>query len=182
MTIPWLDDAPDAWNTVKLGGLAVPGIARVGVKPSQEVEIKKPKGKHVGSTTRQGYNAARVTIKVTVWTPEQFAELRTLIASIWPAARAMKQAGEPAKVDGPIPVSHPKTQLWGINAITLLDIEDPENDTGDRYELTLSCVEYLPPPKKSATKTDTKHLPDFEDEFSKPAPAPAKPSTTENTP
>ena len=178
MTVPWPDEAPELWNTCELGGIELPGIAKVDVHPSQEVDVKKPKGRHGATVTRHGYNPAKVKIRVRCTDAAQFADLQVVIANVWPASLARKKNAQPAQVDGPIPISHPKAQLWGITGVTILSIDDTSGERGDIYELTFDCLEYYPPPKVTATKTDTKTLPTYNNAIR----APDKPSATGNTP
>lgn len=180
-TVPWLDDAPELWNTCELGGITLPGLCKVDVSLSQEVDVKKPKGKHGATLTRQGYNPAKVKVRVRVWEAEQFDELQVAIANVWPASLTRKKNAPTMKVDGPISIEHPKTRLWGIRGVTILGIEDNNGDRGDVYEVTFDCIEFYPSPKTTATKTDKKQLPTYDNSARQPD-APPKPSATGNTP
>lgn len=186
MSVPWPDEAPELWNTLSLGGVALPGLAKVDVRVSQEIEVKKPKGKHGATETRQGYNPADVKIRLRFWEPEQFTQFQTVLAKLWPEVAASKKDGQPGKVDGPVKIDHPKTRLWNITAIQIKSIDDKNGDSpGGFYDIDLDCIKYYPPPKVNATKTDKKTLDAFagKNALDKGGPTPpTKPSVTGNHP
>lgn len=148
MSVEWPDDNPFDWDRCGLGGLDLPGLARVRVRMSQELDIKKPKGSHGATTTLQGANPARVTITLRMWNAEQF---RTFQAAVVPLRSMVGKSADKGAVD----IEHPKTKMWGIRAVLIQDIDDNNDEHGDLYDVAFECVEHRPPPKASATKTPT---------------------------
>jgi hypothetical protein len=150
--IPWPDDNPAAWNRCELGGLDMPGLALVKVRLSEELDIKKPKGAHGATITRQGYNPAKVTILLRMWEAEQFEAFQDVVVPLRPKVGGGRSAE-------PLSIVHPRAALWGIQAVSILSIDD-SGDRGDRYDVTFECVEHFPPPKNVvATKTDSRAAP-----------------------
>lgn len=175
--IPWPHDDPGAWNTCELAGIALPGLAHVKVKLSEELEVKKPKGGHGATITRQGYALSDVTIVLRMWTAAQWEEWQGTVKSLRPAPKSGDGTGA-----RPVAITHAKANAYGIRAISIKEITDDaaaEGFTG-LYEVTLACVEHAPPPKVTATKTDSNS--NLEQNFEQPFQKPAKPSTTGNRP
>lgn len=147
MGVPWLNDAPAAWRTVGLGTGTTPGIAHVTVERSNEVEVKKPKGAAGASTTAQGPNPAQVTIKLTLLRGSELDAWFALADILVPAKDAAT----------PLTIRHPKTSGYRIDSVTVQSISDAAGDEqGDRYVVTIKCVEFRPAPKKKVTKTEKK--------------------------
>lgn len=147
-SVPFPQDDPDAWDTVELGGIALPGICRVSVRRSNELDVKKPKGKDGSSITFQGKNPAKVVIFCSVSTAQEFRDLRAALDLIQPQA------------DGPggVPISHPKCTFWRIPSVFIEDFEDTDNQKGDEVTVKISAVEFRPKEAKKSgfvTKTPT---------------------------
>jgi hypothetical protein len=146
MSEPWPDDAPHEWDRCELGRLELPGLVRVRVRMSQEIDVKKPKGAHGATTTLQGINPARVTITLRMWNAEQF---RTFQAVVVPLRSKVGKGDEKGAVD----IEHPKTKMWGIRAVLIQEIDDDAGEQGDLYDVTFDCIEHRPSSATNATKT-----------------------------
>lgn len=158
MTVPWISaNNGRAWGTLKLGGLTMPGLVKVGVELSEEIEIKKPKGAIGATTTYQGREPASVQIVVTLYDSHgdtgaaQLAEMEKMIAVVRP-----KVTKDPKKASSALSIEHPKCTMWGISSVTVQKISDPPDDNAQMKTITFSCVEFKPPPAgaKPATKTE----------------------------
>ncbi len=173
--VRWPGDDAEAWNRCELDGLEVPGLAIVKVKLSDELDIKKPKGLHGATITRQGRNPAKVSILVRMWEPEQFAAFQAIVVPLRPKVGRGNESS-------PVHIIHPKTMLWGIDKVIIQEIDDSNGERGDLYDVTFDCIEHFPPPKNvPATKTDTK-LKTYENSVRSTAPPVAKPSATSSGP
>lgn len=174
--VPWPDDDSDSWDTLHLGGVEFPGVAKVDVDLEEEIDVKKPKGGNGASLTRQGDMPAKLAITLRVWEPGQFGLLQDLLPTIRPKVTSAKDRKALA-------IKHPKCLMWGIESIAIQKIKDHSGgEGGTYYELSFDCVELMKDAarKKKATKTDK--IPQFDNVLvPKPAP-PAPPSKTENHP
>ncbi len=144
MAIPWPDRAPSKWDTVVLGGVALPGIGTVAVKLSNELDVKKPKGGAGASVTAQGPEAATVTITLAFHSAEHLAEWQDAVKVL----RPKKDVVSAKKI------VHPKTQIYSIDAVLVQTIDDEDNKRGDTYTVKIHCVEFTGTPKGAQTKTE----------------------------
>lgn len=142
-TVAFPYEDPSSWDTVELGGIALPGHCRVSVTRSYELDVKKPKGKSHASITYQGTNPAKVTIDVFIWTPQQYKDLRAAFNLIAPQA------------DGPdgVPIVHPKCTFWNVPSVFIENFSDPANNRSDEMTIQISCVEFRKASKTTVTKT-----------------------------
>lgn len=156
MGIPWLsDDGGRPWSTGTLGGAPLPGIVSIGVTCSDEVEVKKPKGVNGASTTFQGREPAEVEIILDLFDDgdgsgrAQFDMYQKLLDVVRP--RITKDA---KKASSALTIVHPKADQYRIAAVICRKIVDPPDTIADKKKITLSCVEFIPPVKGAATKTE----------------------------
>lgn len=123
-----------------LGGVLLPGVVRVNIKKTREVERNKPKGSGGSRMKDNGYLGAEVSIAVTIWSGLQRQEwYRDVLPLI-----------DPKTPDGPktpLVVDHHRTALHGIETLYVHDIDDPDEDEQGKQTITLSCFEWLPGPK-----------------------------------
>lgn len=70
VSIFW-DDSPDLWDTVYLGGNALPGIARVTATHGRKLDTKSAPGTNGARVVDKGYQPAKVDITLRFWTKEQ---------------------------------------------------------------------------------------------------------------
>lgn len=140
------------WDTAKLQGVHLPGLVQVLVPSKQRrLQNKKQNGTDGATPTFRGLDPAKVTIRVTIWTPDQLALWDALLPVIFPNPN--KDVNKLSALD----ISHPATAQRGIKAIIIEDIDGPNNSSTavGAKEYTLKCWEYLPAKAKSATKTPT---------------------------
>ncbi len=144
---PWIDEQSGQWNRVVLGGLLLPGIATISVDLSEEIDVKKPKGKSGATTTVHGDNPASVSITLQL---RNGAEL-----TAW--AKAIKALRPKKDAKSAVRIMHPKTIIYGIEAVLISKIKDKENGHADDYSIQIECIEFRPTDaSKDATKTETK--------------------------
>lgn len=95
MSVPhWIDDAgaTDAdpankdrrgvWDVVYLGGVAMPGLAKVEVQQGRKIDDKGGPGRNGARLIDKGAEAAKVTITLRVWTAAQLAGLGRSLPSL----------------------------------------------------------------------------------------------------
>jgi hypothetical protein len=173
MPVPWPDEAPEQWNRCELGGLELPGLAKVDIDLSEKLDVKKPQGGHGATITRDGYEPAKVSITLRMWEPAQFDEFQAIVPLLRPRVGG-------GRSPAPLAILHPKADLWGVKAVVLERISDRNGDRGDLYDVSFECIEHFPPPKTTATKTDKSTIGDFRNAIA--ATSPPMPSQTNRGP
>jgi hypothetical protein len=148
---PWPNANPKKWNTVKLNDYVLPGIAKVSVKVSQELDKKKARGSAGATITQQGSNAAEVSISLRFFEEQHLKDFARIVQSI--RIDATKTGlGKAYRI------THPKAAMYGITSVIIEEIDDEENSKGDSYDVKIKCVEFKPP-VAGATKTEKKLAP-----------------------
>lgn len=178
MSIPWLDEAPGKWDTVKLGPVTLPGLARLEVTVKESLDIKKPMGAAGATTTLQGSEPARVVIHLRMWEPDHLDAWAAFIKRY--RSRAKTNAASAAR--NALKITHPKTALYGVAAVLIEEISDAVNDRGDIYDVKISCTEFTGEPKGGQTKTEKKLDPRAQVLSDDIPAAPEKPSRTNTGP
>jgi hypothetical protein len=72
--------ATSLWDKVFFNMKPTPGIAEVEVKRERKVDVKDAAGADGATTTIHGVSPAEITVRLMIWTPEQYKVLR----SQWP--------------------------------------------------------------------------------------------------
>lgn len=78
------EETPEAWDTLWLGGRAVPGIAKITGNASRKIDSRSPPNGDGARLRDRGYEPARIEVEIRVWTAEQLAALETLLEEIHP--------------------------------------------------------------------------------------------------
>lgn len=145
-------DNPEDYDFCEVAGVENPGrIARGGVtgwKREVEWDVKKGKGTKGGSMTLSQLPPSEGSIKFLLWLPEHFTE--------WDQSFRAKFKYDPTKKTAEaVDFYHPITAKQGVNSVVTKAI-GPETSEGDGlWSITVDLLEYLPPPKKTATGTPT---------------------------
>lgn len=84
MPVPFWDDAPDAWDTLSLGGTTMPGLATVQGRVSRKMDTRSRAGADGARVRDRGYEPAHLEIHIKVWTREQLQELTEVLAALHP--------------------------------------------------------------------------------------------------
>lgn len=127
------------WDVLILGGVRMPGVARVKVKLPSGLDVRKPKGGKKGRVRDGGVQPARVDIELELFADEM-GELQQVIPKLRPRA-----VGAPQEA---LSISHPNCRLWSINLVKIGDIGSPMPKTGGTFTLDISAVEHVPQPAK----------------------------------
>jgi hypothetical protein len=141
--------APDPWDTVKIGGIQLPGLCSVKGEPTLAFDKKKAGGVDGATITVNGYLPGPVTIECLLWTPKQLAKMEEIAPLLWTKPNKKSTAKELAK-----PIVNPAFALWGIASVVVLGVSVPEKGpvTGSRI-VRIKCVEYVE--TKAVKKTAT---------------------------
>ncbi len=147
--VPFWGEAPDAYDTVVLAGVALPGIATVKGHIEQRVKRKTLKGSHGQTFTFQGWGAAEIAISLALWTKEHWTSFDDLVSRIlYPPLKR----GAPA----PLSVSHPFLTVLRVRTLYVLKIFAPEEKRKHLYEVKLACAQFLPDElRASSVSTNT---------------------------
>ncbi len=142
MSDDWITD-PDAWNTVRLGNVTLPGICVVTMSRGREIDFKKAPGKDGGESTDKGANAAKVKIRVTMNARQWREEWLQVIQQIEPTQ------GKPS---GPFGIVHPEPNSRGINTIEIADIASAPPTARGGIVYDIDCQQWFPRPKDTKKK------------------------------
>lgn len=136
--VPYWESAPLLWDTVIIGGLKMPGIARVSGGIGRKINTQAIPGDESGGTqTDLGYDGGRATITLKFWTQEHL-DTFGLFADKY---RPKKDEEKPAPLD----VIHPALAVVGMRSLTLekLGLPEPTSSPGV-YEAVLDFLEFIP--------------------------------------
>jgi hypothetical protein len=143
---PFWDDDPDSWDTALLGGITLPGLARVdGLELGSKWDVKEAPGTDGATETYQGYTPSAFNLVLRIWLADQWASWLSIAKQFRP-----KPGKERPK---PLDVVHPELAAWGIARVVIRKIKPRKLD--GIYEVSFDLLEYFPQPKKTVTKTAT---------------------------
>lgn len=145
------DYASNAWDTVKVGGVPLPGICSVKGLPTLAFEKKKAGGVDGAAITVNGYLPGPIDIECRMWTPSQWRLFQNEVApKIWTRPNSGKVNPATLAKD----VVHPAFAVWGIRSVVVLGVSviEPAGEPGIRV-IKIKCVEYVPTVDKPKTKT-----------------------------
>lgn len=142
--LPYWDDRDDplAWDTLWLGGELWPGICEIsGAGVGRKIDVKKSKGSDGATLKDEGYQLAKLTIRLTIYSESDWRSLQALLPTVHP-----KRKGG---VRTPLEITNPQANLLGISQIYIDKIGIPKKPTSGDGLLTLdmSAIEWVPTPK-----------------------------------
>lgn len=139
------------WDFVYLGIPSTepftPGICRVTVDNSRDVDKKKAAGSDGARVTIHGKEPAKVDIEIIIWTPEQLKAL----AGLWPVLFPPAYKKSPPAYDA----QHPVLSIHGIKSLQFIGGSGPDIDGQGRGSFKMKALEFLKPGKKNAAKTES---------------------------
>lgn len=136
----------ELWDVVQIGETTSPGICTVsGFKRTHGWEVKKGKGVKGSTITLNEFPPAEGTIKFLLWTPEHFVA--------WGAFRPLFKYDPTKKTVNAVDIFHPALDDIEVRRVVCKDIGQVEKEGPGLYSITVSLLEYNPPPKKNATST-----------------------------
>ena len=151
------------WDYLYLAGELWPGIWEVsGAGVSRRVDAKATKDSDGAVLKDQGMNLAKLTLKGTLWEPDQWVNLQKLLPTVHPR--------RPGGARTPTSIITPYTKLLGIENIYITAIPIPQLDKGKQIlTVTMQAIEWVPAPKPvkkgagSGTTGTTAKLEEFAD-------------------
>lgn len=144
MTLVHWNDAESpagAWDFVWLGGMLLAGIAKVSVKLSSDLDVKKPQGGTGATIADKGDPPAEIVIELNLANQNELNQLETMRSKLRPKSKSGAR--------DPLEIVHPNPNFWGITAVTVKDIDSPSPDAVGGWNITITCVEWFPAPKKT---------------------------------
>jgi hypothetical protein len=144
---PW-HEQPEFWDRITLADRQWPGLATVEVSRANKWDSKKAKGSHGQEREFSGVDAAKVKIRIRIWTSEQWAEITSdLLPTIEPSP-------EKAKVDS-ITIGHAVASARKVQRITVDVVKGPSEEADGTWAIDIDATEYRAPATKNATGTAT---------------------------
>lgn len=139
-------DNPEAWDKLEVGGVESPGLALVGeFKRAHDWDVKKGKGADGATLTFNGRPPAEGSVEFQLWTRAHFTE--------WSEWLQLLKYDPIKKAPQPIDAWHPSLADLDINSLVTQKIGNIVHKGNQLYSVTVDFIEYLPPPKASATST-----------------------------
>jgi hypothetical protein len=134
------------WDTVWLDDVEFPGKVDVRAAVARRVEARKARGRDGAQLTDQGLEPATVTLTFTAWKSDHFEALRDLIPRF--AARQRLRDRKP------LDIYHPALAPLGIARVYVTKVGNiVPGSTRGTWEMEVECMEYMPPPRRSVTRT-----------------------------
>lgn len=122
-------------DVVKLGGRSLPGVARVTVTMPDCIDRQKPRGRKKCKTRDDGDKPAEIEIELEL-TPGQHVALKPFVPMLRPRGKS-----EPRN---PLAIVHPKCAFWGIDVVTIGQIQDPAPIGGGSVVVMIRAFEWTP--------------------------------------
>jgi hypothetical protein len=140
---------PQDYDVVKIGGVECPGICVLsGFKRDTEWDVKKGKGTKGGTATLSQLPPAKGSIEFFLWTAFHF--------EAWDAIFRARFLYDPTKKTvNAVDIYHPALSVIDIYSVVTESIGPVVHKGKQLYSITVELLEYLPPPKKTATGTPT---------------------------
>ena len=168
--LPYWDDRADplAWDTLILNDEIWPGVCEIsGAGCARKIDVKKAKDADGATIKDEGYDLARLSITLTIYSEGDWVELQRLLPSVHPRRKG--------GVREPIGITNPQINLLGVSQIYIDKIGIPKKPTsGDGLcEIEFSAIEWVPdpPPVKGGAGTGTEARGGFDGEASGEIPA-----------
>jgi hypothetical protein len=130
------DEERGIWDTLVLGGIRVPGMARVKMKLPTGIEERKARGKRGAGLKDVGSKPRKLDIEVRIYSREdrQLADgLRDLIVG--------KANGDPMD---PLAIIHEGANYFKVNAVVLGDVDIDHPDPIDGWTWNIEAFEWQP--------------------------------------
>jgi hypothetical protein len=134
------------WEVLRLGGIPIPGRAKVKGKLPSGLDVKKPKGGKKATIKDDGDPPGELDVELSMDHEQLVA-----FAEIVPILRAVTKGG----ARDPLKVEHPEAALWGIHNVTVGDIDSDHPAAGGRKVITFKLIEWAPAPSTVAASKKT---------------------------
>ena len=131
-------DAPEVWDTLVLGGVSWPGLAKVTVSRANKWDEKKAKGENSAEREYTGTEPANVKIVVRIWDVYQYQELLSECLPI-----VEPDEGNTRK--DPLDISHAVTIARKVGQVTIDSVSGPDDNGDQTWSFSVDATEYRAP-------------------------------------
>jgi hypothetical protein len=141
--------AASSYMFITIGGRRSPGIIASidGFDRNTGWDVKEGKGQQGATLTRKSAPPAKGSITFRLGTSQQFTDMYQFVAFLRYAP------GKDNK--GAFDIYHPFLAINAVNTVVVESITPITHAGRGMYEITISFIEYLPPPPTNITKTPT---------------------------
>lgn len=144
------------WDVAFIDNVQVPGIVKVVPKTTRKIDVANAPGLAAATLRFQGIDPGAFSLAITVWTPQQQADLETLLVKVAPVAGRVTYANGKYTNTGPTgekkPASftfyHPAAAAAGIGSIVVESVTWYDDGPAPQSkQVVLDCKQALPPKK-----------------------------------
>jgi len=139
MTLPSISSS-DQWHTLKIDGVALPGMAKVEIKIKDNRDKQKSPGANKTRTRNKGSDGASLKITIELADDEDIKKFESVAVPIL-RKRSNKAAPDPHRI------THPLASMWGISVVTIGEISVPAPSSKDGMKVSFDLDEWSPEPK-----------------------------------
>ncbi len=146
--LPYWEDAPDVWDTVRIAGQDLPGNAKVSGDVVRKLDKKNAKGVDGATITDDGADPTEIEIEIVLATREHWVAYQRVLPSIDPNLGKSKATA--------VDIVHPALALHQIRSVYVerVSIPVPGSDPQTRI-VRIKAVGWLPPPPPAPSKSKT---------------------------
>lgn len=138
-SVPYWRSPDSVWDVLYLNNQRLPGICELDITKSRSIQINKSKKENGTTLADNGYEGAKITGTLRIWTDEQLDELIRILPQFDPR--------NSAGVSNPIAINHPQATLAGVSKIYAPSWKFPKPN--DELIVSFEAVEWFPAPKKT---------------------------------
>lgn len=139
---------PQIWDSILIGGVQSPGMCKVHeFRRAHEFDVKKGKGAFGATITFVGRPPAKGDITFYLWASSHFVA--------WENFRLLLKYDPTKKAVQAIDIYHPSLADIDITSVVTESIGNIVHEGDQLYSITVSFLEYFPPPKVAAISTPT---------------------------
>ena len=127
-----------AWDFVIVADRALPCLRDYPkAKPGRKLDAKSAPGSSGGRIVDKGYDLAKVSVTLSLWTEDHFATWGALLEVIQPRAGRRRDA---------VSIYHPALEAVGISSVVVESISSIEHSgTAGIYRASFEAIQYQPP-------------------------------------
>lgn len=164
MNIPFPQTDPIAWDNVIVAGRPLPCLREYPkAAPGRKLDSKSAAGSSGGTIVDKGYDLAKVTVSVSLWTPEHFRIWGALLEVIQPRAGRRRDA---------VAIYHPALAALGISSVVVEKISSIEHSgTSGIFKAGFESIQYNPPMRRTGAGANGAGAGDTQTPASAPPPA-----------
>ena len=137
---------PQAWDVVVIGGVASPGLCKVGkFSRGFEWDVKKGKGSFGATVTFIQRPPAKGGLTFYFWLSSHI--------TAWNSFEPLLKYDPTKKAPSAVDIYHPSLADIDLNAVVVEELGNLVHEGNQMYSLEVKLLEYFPPPKISAVST-----------------------------